>query len=283
MPGFNVHFSTLTNVADEREYWTFHDGMAATSSGACGRSASSRPAACRTASRSRATGRTRRSTRRPTRAPLGRADAGRLGLLERRLDAAHPQPHQLTPGFAWSGTGLSRTGRRRRALARLRLHRQAVREPGHDRLAGRRPGVGAAGRRAARVAADGKDLQDAIDGKCLGFGAQRTSSATTARCSGPAELRSEPRPRRGAAGRRPGRPARLEPDDRSVVAAARRSPTTAGRRAATGGRSSRWRDRPVPIRHAPGRDALEYHDIDASAGRLREPGRCGRSACRARR
>ena len=30
MPGgFNVHFSTITNVADEREWWSFHEGMAA--------------------------------------------------------------------------------------------------------------------------------------------------------------------------------------------------------------------------------------------------------------
>jgi len=27
--GFNVHFSTITNVADEREWWSFHEGMAA--------------------------------------------------------------------------------------------------------------------------------------------------------------------------------------------------------------------------------------------------------------
>ena len=65
--------TTLTNVADEREYWTLHPSVPTRSSGASARCDRRSRAPCRTGTRSRPMARGRRSTRRRPRARSRRA------------------------------------------------------------------------------------------------------------------------------------------------------------------------------------------------------------------
>lgn len=170
----DVHFSTLTNVADEREYWTFHPGDAAvvhwrvravrtTTAATLGngvpitRYGPYSPVYTST----NATGRAA--------APLAAADV--VSNVDSGPSGARAQA--LTPGFAWTGTeGVSGEG----ASAYLwRVYVFSDRACVNQVMAGSLVGSPAwAPRNADPIALPGtlKDLHDAIAGRLLSFGPQ---------------------------------------------------------------------------------------------------------------
>ncbi len=143
--GYNVHFSTITNVADEREWWSFHEGMAA--------NVKWRVRAVRVVSTPALPNGlpitkygpyspvyTTFTSASYTAAPLSGIAA--TSDVDSTAELGAPAPADA--GLRVEGHRL-RVGRLAgSALARLRLQRQAMRQPGHGRLGHRQPRVGAA-------------------------------------------------------------------------------------------------------------------------------------------
>jgi hypothetical protein len=103
--GYNVRFTTLTNVADEREWWSFHEDRAKTIRW--------RVRAIRVVSADKlpnGVGIARYGPYSPvyTTATSASYPATRLAAVATSSDVdstpTKPKPHQLTPGFAWSGS-----------------------------------------------------------------------------------------------------------------------------------------------------------------------------------
>lgn len=109
--GYNVHFSTITNVADEREWWSFHQGLAQTvrwrvravrvvssdtlpNGVAISKFGPYSPVYTTPTSASVATG--------PINGLVAQSDVDSTGTSVRS--------HQLMPGFTWSGTGYRADG-----------------------------------------------------------------------------------------------------------------------------------------------------------------------------
>lgn len=102
---YSYHFSTLTNVADEREYWTFHPASAATINWRV------------RAVRAVQTGSLPNgipveshgpyspifTTTNPT-TLSAKPIKGVLAVSNVNSTPTHPRAHQLTPGFTWTGT-----------------------------------------------------------------------------------------------------------------------------------------------------------------------------------
>jgi hypothetical protein len=104
-PGhYTMKFTTLTNVADEREYWTFHPADAAVIHWRVRAVRTTQTAALRNGVPVTAYG--PYSPVYTTRnAAAAAAAAGRLrGAAEVSDTASARAPHALTPGFAWTGT-----------------------------------------------------------------------------------------------------------------------------------------------------------------------------------
>jgi hypothetical protein len=103
--GYRLHFTTLSNVADERDYWTFHTPLAKT--------VSWRVRAIRLVQNASLPNGLPVVTYGPyspvfTTQTSGAVNPGPIQPVEAASDAvstaANPQPHELTPGFSWTGT-----------------------------------------------------------------------------------------------------------------------------------------------------------------------------------
>ena len=154
MPGgFNVHFSTITNVADEREWWSFHEGMAASVKWRVRAVRVVKSAALPNGVPIAKYGPYSPIYTTPTSGALhGRADRGRSAAIsDVDSTAASPHPHQLMPGFAWKGTRLQ-VGRRAAGLWRVYVFsdKQCVNPVMVGSVIGQ-PRVGAARHRAAQA------------------------------------------------------------------------------------------------------------------------------------
>jgi len=175
IPGhYNVSFSTLTNVADEREYWTFHPGSAA--------SIQWRVRAVRTtATATLANGvpitqygpyspvftSTNPSTS-VAAAPLAAADT----VSDVVATPAKPVAHALTPGFSWTGS-LGADGSAGTGLWRVYVYsdRQCVNQVMASSIVGE-PAWAPRNIDPLVLPATLKDLQSAVSGTFLGWGAQ---------------------------------------------------------------------------------------------------------------
>ena len=181
--------------------------------------------------------------------PRRDADEGRRGGLERRLDAGDSESAPAHAGLRLDAAPRAPTAPARvPALACLRLHRQAVRERGHDRLA-RSAAPAWAPRDSDPLALPTslQDLQDANGGKFLGFGSQSgifmrdgTTPAASEEQTADGGAGGSPAGASGAAGPagalRPGRLVRGRRCGRSELGTARiAARQRAGRKAATGG------------------------------------------------
>ena len=282
--GFNVHFSTITNVADEREWWSFHEGMAASVKWRVRAVRVVKSPRCRTVCRSRSTARTRRSTPPATSGSYTGAPIAGISATSDVDSTARRAPASADARLRLEGDGLQVGRHARRALARLCLQRQAVRQPRHGRLGHRQPRVGAARHRAAQDARHVKDLSTR-QRKYLGMGAQDLSTARTARCSPAAELGGAAASA-AAVGGSSGRRAQARPRrPQQQMLRSRRSRTTAGPRGATGGRSFPCRPRSSrPIRKGhPGQRQGRVPRRCRWRRTSAPPARCGRSGSRARR
>jgi hypothetical protein len=109
--GYSVHFSTITNVADEREWWSFHQGLAA--------NVRWRVRAVRVV----------KSAALPNGVPIAKYGpyspiyttptsgtytnapiSGIAATSDVDSTSSSVHPHQLMPGFAWKGTGYQSDG-----------------------------------------------------------------------------------------------------------------------------------------------------------------------------
>jgi len=187
--GFNVHFSTITNVADEREWWSFHEGMAA--------SVKWRVRAVRVV----------KSAALPNGVPVakygpyspvyttrtsGSYNDGPIAGISASSDvdstAASVHSHQLMPGFAWKGTGFKSDGR---PAGLWRAYVFSDKQCVNPVMVGSVTGSPAwAPRDAAPLKTPGtvKDLLDAANGKYLGMGGQELSYGADGSLLSPAEL-----------------------------------------------------------------------------------------------
>ena len=187
--GFNVHFSTITNVADEREWWSFHEGMAA--------NVKWRVRAVRVV----------KSTALPNGVPIAKygpyspvyttrtsgsytdgAIAGISASSDVDSTAASVHPHQLTPGFAWKGSGFKSDGT---PAGLWRVYVFSDKQCVNPVMVGSVTGSPAwAPRDAAPLKTPGtvKDLIDAVDGKYLGMGGQDLSYGADGSLLSPSEL-----------------------------------------------------------------------------------------------
>lgn len=104
--GYNVHFSTITNVADQREWWSFHQGLA--------QSVRWRVRAARVVSTSTLPNGVPIAKFGPyspvyTTPTSGSVASGAIGGIAATSDvdstAKAVRSHQLMPGFAWTGSG----------------------------------------------------------------------------------------------------------------------------------------------------------------------------------
>ena len=285
-PRAKKKIKTATTAADLREYYTFHNDM---SPRGLGDVALARPRGAR------ARGRDRRTTFRPSPTAPGAprtsddgrrrsfgaivtrssADLPQPGRRHRRASSAAPAPtpHELFPGFWWSGRyeprrprRLPRRCRRRRrhvpALPRLRLHGRGLREPRPRLRPRRQPGL-----RAAADAARSK-----LPGRSGSGSPRRAGPLPRATPAARRATSTTPAARSVFAGRprteppaRPGR--RRPPGGREARPEAPASGTTTGPTAATTGRSSPSIPCITPDRK------VEYHDVEfaedmCAAGRV---------------
>jgi hypothetical protein len=109
--GYNVHFSTITNVADEREWWSFHEGLAANVRWRVRAVRLVKSAALPSGVPITKYGPYSPVYTTPTSAAYGSgAIAGVAAASDVESTAASVHPHQLMPGFAWTGSGSKSTG-----------------------------------------------------------------------------------------------------------------------------------------------------------------------------
>lgn len=171
---YNTHFTTLTNVADEREYWTFHPADAA--------SIKWRVRAIRLVTSGSLPNGISVTSYGPYSPVFTTTNPTALAASPLKAVAAAsnvdstpgtPKAHQLTPGFAWTGTeGADGFG----AGAQLwRVYvftdKQCVNVAMTGSLVGGPAWAPRAGDPLAMPVTT-KDLQDASAGKFLGFGTQ---------------------------------------------------------------------------------------------------------------
>jgi len=176
--GYNVHFSTITNVADEREWWSFHAGLAT--------NVQWRVRAVRvvkSAALPNGVPVTRFGPYSPvyttptsgayTSAPL----AGLAASSDVDSTSKSVHPHQLMPGFAWKGSGYKSDGT---PAGLWRVYVFSDKQCINPVMVGSVTGSPAwAPRDTAPLKTPGtvKELGDAVNGKYLGMGGQELAYA----------------------------------------------------------------------------------------------------------
>jgi len=247
----SIHFTTLTNVADEREYWSLHPAGAGTILW--------RVRAVRLVKSSSLPNGIAVESHGPY-SPMfttieldglgGSADEGDLGSVECRV---HPSSAAGASVDAWilvdRDSGRSRRRDELGPLPRVRLQRQAMREPGPGRVRDRQPGLGAAQRRPDALALNGQGRERRSRREVLRLrnpDRNLHGRRLGARSRGVDDCSNRERVGAGGSSRHPLRPPRLQRPQagrrtRPAPRGSSRCRTTAGPRAATGGPSSPWR------------------------------------------
>ena len=240
--------SSTTNSLDEREFYTFHQTAAWTGTvrwriralridATGGADASTGFRRCTYGAWSPIyTRRTRRVTGGPITLVGTVSDVFSNG-------ATNSPAHKLTPAFLWTGNQtIDGTGRR--ALPRLRLHRQAVPEPRVHERGHRQPGVRAAPARPALAAHDARRRRR----RALRLPRATAPSPPATRTTTPTTRSRRPSPQPTRRRRRHRRPRRARRAHRVVVRRRSSSPHDL----VDVRRRRRQRHRPVPRRPATG-------------------------------
>jgi hypothetical protein len=207
-----VRFTTLTNVADEREYWTFHAGAAATIRWRVRAVRTVRSAALGNGVPITAYGPYSAvfTTTNPVAAPAGPLRGAHV-VSDVDSTPAAPKANALTPGFAWTGARGADGATSAAGLWRVYVFsdRGCVNRVLTGSIVG---GPAWAPRDADPLALPGTtaDLASAAAGKALGFGAQENATmadatpvtpsestivgaaATTSSATGPADASTGP-------------------------------------------------------------------------------------------
>lgn len=192
--GWTVQFPTLTNVADEREYWTLHPGMAGTIRW--------RVRATRLITDPSLPNGIQVVAHGPyspvfTTQVSGRALSGPLAAVAAESDTSSTPsavaPHQLTPGFTWSGAtdALGDTARSNLFRVYVFSDKECVNPVLTGSIVG---GPAWAPRNGDPLALpqDSKALADAIAGKFSGWGSQGNVFTADAETPAPSESASVP-------------------------------------------------------------------------------------------